>query len=241
MQEKGQPLKYCTAIKVLSILALVLRLVRFVYDLRSVSIYTFQQLIGIIPCVLLVVYVFVFYKKRKASIIVSIIFALIACESLLEAILFIIHFNGLFYLFDFYYIACRFVGPFIVFVTLMVAAVFTLKWLKNKALLTAIMTVVALIDFLRYLIFLHYLDPHISFLLENGTYMLARIALYVALNFVVAGNKIPPVGIAWRKRKNDTNKIDPESELRLLNYKLNLEIITKEDYEAQRAEITKRL
>lgn len=39
----------------------------------------------------------------------------------------------------------------------------------------------------------------------------------------------------------ESDKIDPESLLRNLNYQLNLKIITREEYEAQRAEIIKKL
>lgn len=140
--------------------------------------FTIPQLIGIIPYILLVVYVFVFHKKLKGNVFISIIFGLIACELLLSLILF----------------------------------------------------------FIYNLEFLH----DILFSID-GAYMLGGIAFYVALHLVVLGNQIPSVGIAWRKRKNDTDKNDPEFELCLLKYKFDLEIVTKEDYEAQRAEIIKKL
>ena len=59
-------------------------------------------------------------------------------------------------------------------------------------------------------------------------------ALYVALLIFASKNNIPSVEV-------NTEKMNPEQELKLLQCKYDLNIITEEEYQAQRAKIISKL
>ena len=72
--------------------------------------------------------------------------------------------------------------------------------------------------------------------------ILGTIALYVSLLLFGLKNRIPAIiSVSPEKEKKNAEKMTPEQSLRLLKEKLDLGMITEEEYKAQRTEIINNL
>ncbi|MBQ3201545.1 MAG: hypothetical protein IJB22_06455, partial [Clostridia bacterium] len=89
----------------------------------------------------------------------------------------------------------------------------------------------------------------ISRYIEDGLYLylftwpltiIGSVALYIALLLFCLNNKMSTVAIKV-KREKSTEKMTPEQLLKYLKEQLDLDMITEEEYQAQRAEIISKL
>ena len=90
-----------------------------------------------------------------------------------------------------------------------------------------------------------------SWIFENEHYLYiftwiigiaGAVALYIALLLFGLKNRIPAiVSTSPEKEKKKAENLTPEQDLRLLKDKLDLGMITEEEYKAQRADIISKL
>jgi hypothetical protein len=72
--------------------------------------------------------------------------------------------------------------------------------------------------------------------------IIGTAALYIALLLFGLNNRIPAlVSLSPEKERQKTEKMTPEQSLRFLKDKLDLGMITEEEYQTQRAEIISKL
>lgn len=195
--------------------------------------------ISIAPCVLLVIYILKFHNELKATVLVPVIFGLIAFAPLYSLIEILISGFGIYY------------RDFIFTVTFTVAFVLAtidaLKGFSKKAFLISAIVVGLLLAFWTIIeLFLS-----IELYLEEGLYLylftlpaniLGTIALYISLLLFGLKNRIPVIlSVYSGTEKKNAKKMPPEQALRLLKEKLDFGMITEEEYRVQRAEIIDQL
>lgn len=172
-----------------------------------------------IPCALFSAYLFLFHNNvkwsKKTVIIVPIVFGLIALKPILEMDL---------------------LGIIFVTIPFAFATFNALKGFSNSIYLyiaIGLGVVFEIFIFSRYLSY--WLNTEIVLVAIMNR--LGTIAFYVSLLLFGLKNKIPP--IISTKPKFDIT--DPEDNLKLLKEKLDLGIITEEEYHTQRTEIINNL
>ncbi|MBQ4328019.1 MAG: SHOCT domain-containing protein [Clostridia bacterium] len=203
----------------------------------------FNLLLGIAPCILLVLYILKFHKAFKATILVPVIFGSIAFESVLG-------------IFDQYVHSGMYGAPlnFSVLLTDMAIIVafglatfsalkgFPKKILPIIAIGVGFLTeVLSLFDFLRSIEW--YLESNMYlYLFTYPISILGAIAFYAALLLFVLKNRIPAIiSVLPKKEKKTSEKKNPEQALKVLRDKLYSGKITEEEYQAKRAEIINNL
>ena len=256
--DKQRALRYKTPIIILALLALVFtvlsRITYFVnYDWEYNNGHGFYELtvsfpgvfdllsffISIAPYVLLVIYLLKFHNEFKATVLVPVIFGLIA-------------FAPLYYFVDFLFLGYGIYFRDLIFdipliVAFALATINALKGFSKKAFLIIAIVVGLLLEFMSII----ELFQSIEWYLEDELYLylftrpisiLGTIALYVSLLLFGLKNRIPAIiSVSPEKEKKNAEKMTPEQSLRLLNDKLELGMITEEEYKAQRAEIINNL
>lgn len=198
-------------------------------------------LLTIVPPVLLVVYLTKFHKNLKATSIVPVIFGLIALYNLftiLERLLYGFYFSGIF---DLLY----FIFEIALMVSFIVVLLDALKGMTNKKLITIVMLIGIVSEIPHILMFFSNLVRYISnqrylYLFTVPMSILGYIGFYISLLLFGVKNKIPALVISSSVKKADS-KISPEQSLKLLKDKLELGMITEEEYQTQRAEIISKL
>lgn len=244
-------LKCGSAIKLLSTIALVCTVLShvsyfFTYRLaldESVYELTFRiphferlvyLLITLVPCVLLVIYIFKFYKKLKATILIPIIFGMFSLEMLIR--LFVGISDGIRLLID-----------LLILVACIFAIISALKGLNNK-----LFVIIAMLLFLlREVFFIIDFFSIIEYYIEDSMYFyvftsplstIGSTLLYISLLLFSVKNRIPSIIVlSPEKEKSRVEKMDPEQALKLLKDKLELGMITEEEYQEQRADVISKL
>ena len=184
-----------------------------------------------------------FHNEFKATILVPVIFGLIAfaplyyfVENLIEVL---IHGYGIYFgewLFDI---------PLIV--AFVLATINALKGFSKKAFLVIAIVVGLLVEFWSIINLFKSIEWYLKeelylYLFTRPISILGTIALYVSLLLFGLKNRIPAIiSVSPEKEKKNAEKMSPEQALRLLNDKLELGMITKEEYQSQRAEIINNL
>ena len=80
------------------------------------------------------------------------------------------------------------------------------------------------------------------YLFTSPMSVIGSSTLYIALLLFALKNKIPSVlALSPEKEKARAEKMNPEQTLKLLKDKLDLDMITEEEYQAQRADIISKL
>ena len=154
-------------------------------------------------------------------------------------------------------IGFREISCFLLAVLFILSTISALKGLSKKNFALIALSVGLLIKVLNLVTFIFSIGKYIEngrylYLLTNPVGIVAEGALYLILLIFVLNNEIPSV-ISYIEDivnsvkshigniSNKEKKITPEQELRALNDKLELGMITEEEYQSQRAEIISKL
>lgn len=198
----------------------------------------FSLLIALAPCVLLVIYIFKFHREFKATIIVPIIFGLLAIHPLYSCIenIFFIHSLYMYFIFD-----------VVIIVVFALAAVNAKRGFPKKIFLIIAVVVGLSVEFFSIIrtfqVIEWYLEKKVYlYLFSLLIRFVGMVALYIALLLFGLKNRMPVIlSIFPQKEKKIAEKLSPEQALRLLNDKLDFGMITEEEYQAQRNEIISKL
>ena len=259
-------LRYKSQIVILSIVALVFKALSSIsyfatyegnwkdgYELSFQFpniIQLFSLVLGVLPYILLVIYVQKFHKEFKATVVVPVIFTSIAIVPLLSLISNIINVYGfsgiisnIINVYGFSGIIINLITP----ITFALATISALKGLSNKIFIV-IPTVVGLVLNLLSLIgtfniFSYYIrDGMFLYIFTVPASIIASSALYVALLIFGLKNRIPTIlSVSPEEEKKNAEKMTPEQALKILKDKFELGMITEEEYQTQRAEIISKL
>ncbi len=190
--------------------------------------------IELAPCILLVLYLFHFYKKSKATVIVPTIFGLIAAVRIYDI------FENIIYRYN---SIVQVIVDLIIIVLFALAGYSALKGFHKKVFLI-IATVVGIVIHLFYLIsFFQMIEWYLAsgmslYLFIQPSAIIGAITLYLALLVFGLNNRIPAI-IAVSPKK--VEKMNPEMALQILKDNFELGKITEEEYKTKRAEIIEKL
>ena len=204
----------------------------YIWDLVS------SVLILAVP-VLFVLYIFKFYNKLKATILVPVVFGLIAFTPIYYFIENIISGYG--------YYGMNLILDIPIVVTFVLATISALKGFYKKVFLIIaialglIMEIWSLYSFFVILEWILSGAPNLS-LFTMPVAGIGTIAIYISLLLFGLKNRIPVIiSTPPEKEKAKIEKMSPEKALKLLKDKLDLDMIPEEEYQAQRAEIISKL
>lgn len=259
--KKNKSLKYGSEIKVLSIISLICTILScisyfFYYDSDYINgewvdiglTFRFPHMLNLIsllltiaPIILFVLYLFKFHSKLKATVLVPIIFGIFGLNAIFNLL-----FGYRYYRFVVHYGIYR-ILVLAILVCSVLAVISALKGFNKKIFIIIAMAVcllyeaLSLIDFFS--IMYYYIEESIYlYLFTSPMSIIGSITLYVALLLFALKNKIPSVlALSPEKERARAEKMNPEQALKLLKYKLDLGMITEEEYQAQRAEIISKL
>lgn len=204
---------------------------RFPYFMNLISL-----LLSIAPFVLFVLYIFKYHNKLKATVLVPIIFGVLAFEIL---------FNFLTGSSRFYYGMIFALIQLLVLVACILALISALKGFNKKIYVIIAMSVCLLFEALTLVSVFSMMDWYIEdsmylYIFTSPLSIIGSISFYVALLLFATKNRIPAI-IAVSAKKKNAESINPEQALRVLKDKLDFGMITEEEYQAQRAEIISKL
>lgn len=230
-QKKQRTLSYKVPILLLSIISLVFTVLCYIayfkYDFSSVFD-LISLILYITPCVLFLLYIIKFYNEFKATVIVPLIFGLIAVSPLFYCII------DMIYKYNIYFISLLF--DILIIVTFTLAAISALKGFSKKIFLIIAIVAGLFVECVSFLGFLNIIFFHPT----RFSNLLGTITFYIALLLFGLNNRIPAL-LSTSPEKEPSGKADPEQALRLLKDKLDFGMITEEEYQAQRAEIISKL
>lgn len=191
--------------------------------------------LSVAPIILFALYIFKFHKQFRAYSTIPTMLGLIAFTPL------------------FYFISDLALGygrpsllellvDLLIVVSFTLAAVNALKGFPKKIFIVIAVACGLLNEVVSLVSFIRYAGEYISdglylYLITWPFSIIGFSTLYVALLLFVLKNNIPvPV-----KKEQSTEKLSPEQSLRYLKEKLDLGMITEEEYQAQRADIISKL
>ena len=269
--KKTVPLKAGWAIKILAILGLLFIAIycsiyqyhdgNFIFLLHFNFRQMFFNLIHLIPGILFIVYIFKAYKNLRASILMPIVFGLIVVQQIYDIVMwfdniFFIEERCFMYTYDaymeyasayenFWYLvySVSFWANCIVTICFILAIICALKGFNNKYLIIILLSLSLLClvfdmsgarNYMRFF--------GVSFCFFNVfSYYIGQILLCVAFLLFGAKNRIKPI---LKPKKAENIKINTQNTgkaLKELKNMLDFGMITEEEYQAQRAEIIKKL
>ncbi len=195
----------------------------------------FWVLLYIAPYILLIVYITGIHRQRMASafyFLICILFALTPIHDMFISI------SGSFQ---------QFLFDLLILVSLVLITISDIIGLKNKT--KKIIVIIGASVGIAHQIYLafyyiRYFSRHFNdkiYMLDCIRYVniLGTIALYVAFLLFALNNKILPLFAKAEIKESET--MSPSQSLKLLQYKLELQLITEEEYQAQRADIISKL
>lgn len=258
ISEKQRTLRFKTPIILLSLISLlfaILSCITYFVDNKREYNYSYSSyelafsfpsifelislLIRIAPYVLLVIYLLKFHNKTKATILVPITFGLIAFTSIYHFI------KSFIYGYDIYFRTLIFDIAIIIAFTL--ATINALKGFTKVVYLIIAIVVGLHVEFISIINILQSIDVY----LEQGLYLylftwlignFGTIIFYIALLLFGLNNRIPSIlSVPPEKEKKNAEKTNPEEALKLLKEKVELGLITDDEYQAQRADIISKL
>ena len=217
--------------------------------------------LNIAPYVLFVIYILIFYNKRTMTFFVPVALLLITFSPLNHTVYVLYEHNKCNK--DFYGLINRYRGHFVLSKILDTPSIFVFV----LYILTIFAFVLATIDALKgfykktFLIIAIIFGSVVEFNSIFGSFYLDRtassftvpylpqffgalgiITFYIALLLFGLKNRIPPILIASPKNEmDDLKRMSPERALKLLKEKLDLGMITKEEYTSQRSDIINKL
>ena len=247
--------RFESPIIILSFVALVLRIISSIsyfvnYNYVSYGKYEmniafppFASLISLIialaPIVLFLIYILKFHESFKATIFVPIVFGLIAFSPIYNMIKNLIMGYG--------FNPASLISTLLIVVPFVLATISALKGLSKKsftitafviALLICAISVIAMFINTGY----YLRSERYIYLITSPCDILGTISFYISLFLFAINNRIPAIlALSPEQEKKNVEKMSPEQILRLLKHKLDLGMITEEEYQAQRAEIISKL
>lgn len=194
-------------------------------------------LLSIAPVILFALYIFRFYSKGKATIIVPIVFGLLAVESIVPC---------------FFYDSDVIIAQLLLACLLLVmpytlALISALKGFYKKRYVIIAMSICLLLKVIELMNFFssshYYIEKSMwMYLFVIPMHIFGTCAFCFAMLLFALKNRIPYLlALSPEKEKAKIGKMRPEQALELLNYKLEANMITQEDYQAQRADIISKL
>ena len=252
--KKTPSLKCGAAIKLLSIIALACTILSHIsyfcyYDVEKINdewvfelTFRFPHftslislLISIAPFILYVIYIFRFHKELKATVLIPIIFGLFPLEILISFLL-----DGGSY-------GIWLIIDLLIFGACVLAVISALKGFNKKLFIIIPMSLCLLYNGLSII----WSFSIMNFYIENSMYLyvftsyfsiIGSTLLYISLLLFGVKNKIPSIiALSPEKERARAEKMNPEQALKLLKDKLDLGMITEEEYQTQRAEIISKL
>ena len=234
---KQRVLKCKTPITVLALIALICTVLSTIIELfnsSSSTSFLLYLVIDYLPSeVLLLLYIFIFFKNFKATIVVPIIFARVPATILLYAIVSSIGS----YVFSHFFGLSFFVFCTIIMFVFILPIISALKGLTKKAFIV-IPTLLLLLFYTLSLAFL-LLSFNSNHSFSELFSTIASIAFNTALLIFGLKNRIP--SILAPSTKKGKKQMSPEETLRLLKDEFDLGMITEEEYRAQRFDIISKL
>ena len=209
-------------------------------------------LLKLAPAVLLVLYVFWLHKKAKSKIIIPIILGAI---SLYFPLYYLNEYMMYWYVnwFDIeeliHYFINRLGSDFpipllhvFITITFALSIISALKGLTNKVMLIIATALGLAAELFRFIGIIRDMDFFLHYQLYLAIFLviceiIGFILLYISILLFGLKNRPP----AKEKERSKRKPLSPEKELRALNEKLELGIITQEEYQSQRAEIIRML
>ncbi len=248
--ERQRVLKGRTPITVLALISLLCTVLSsityFAFYSNDELTFDFPSFLSLIslaltlaPKVLLILYVVKFFKEFKATIVVPIIFGCVAASPLLSFI------NT--FVFGYELNVINLIMNLIPMVTFTLATISALKGLSNKVFIivpTALglaLSALSLISlFSTFELYARW--GYTLYLFTQPVSIIASVTFNIALLLFGLKNRIPAIlAVSPEKEKKNAEKMTPEQSLRLLKDKLDLGMITEEEYKAQRTEIINNL
>lgn len=243
--DKQRKLRCKNPIIILSLVSLVFAILYIiVYFISKYKYFAYSELlfdaisfvVMLVPIVLLILYVFKFFKDGKATIIVPIIFGCLALTYLLSIIRILSnnsYFDWFTLILNLIYIA-----------TFVLAILSALKGLNNKvfiiiptafSLLTNAVDLIGIIINVIYKTSFDLIFIYLASLIVNST-------LNVALLIFGLKNRIPNIlNVSPEEEMKIIEKMKPKQALELLKDNLDMGIITEEEYQEQRSNIISNL
>ncbi len=209
-------------------------------------------ILGLAPVVLLVIYLFKFHSKLKATVLIPIIFSIFVLCAIDDVLYLSLHMDISTVYFT-YYISFLPYGincilPMAGLVCSILAVISALKGFNKKIFIIISMSLLLLCETLiSFEIFIYDIEALIEhslylYILTTPLHSIGRISLYITLLLFGLKSKIPAIlSVSPEKGKAKADKMNPEQALKNLKDKLDLGIITEEKYQAQRAEIISKL
>ena len=214
---------------------------RPVHDVNIISF-----LLTLSSPVLFVVYLFKYHNTSKATALVTTIIGLVVLAFFVDLVptLKAIQNNFHYYLHDF---NVSLVFSVVIFVMAILGVIGAIKGFNKKGLIVPAMVLSMLLQVVSFIG--HFFATgygSMEFVYVNITIelvcLVGGISLYVALlMFGLRGGVSAFIPASNLKEKVVVEKMSPEQALKLLKDKLDLEMITEEEYKAQRAEIISKL
>lgn len=199
----------------------------------------FYLILSIAPYILFFIYLLKFHNEFKATVLVPVIFGLIAITSLYYCI------ESLIYGYSFYLIDI--IHHLLIIPTFALATINALKGFSKNIFLIIAIVAGLIVEFMSII----NLFQAISWYLEKELYLylftwpisiLGTITFYVSLLLFGLKKTIPAIlSVSSEKENTNVEKMSPEQALRLLKDKLDLGMISEEEYQTQRAEIISKL
>lgn len=197
------------------------------------------------PFVLFAIYILKFHKNYKATICVPITFGLIAFYPIYNAI-YPIYYTIVYDLRDLYtFRDLIFDIPIIITFTLLTIS--ALKGMSKKVFVIIASICGLLVEAHSIINLFNLIERYINkelylYLFTRPIGIVGSILFYVSILLFGLKNRIPSIiATSPEKEKKNAETMSPEQSLRLLKDKLELGMITQEEYQAQRAEIISKL
>lgn len=201
-------------------------------------------LLSVSPVAILLLYIFKYYRNHKASVMIPIVFGIIALQTIFDVIPGLRYFKFM-YRWSISKILVLLNLVFLVF--LIVATVSALYGLRKKVFVAMAMSIGLISEVLLIVpdlllvkkLFKNPFTTEIFSVIDISSLFLiiSKMAMYTAILLFGLKNSIPNIFLSFGKNQKNT----PEQELQVLSDKLEFGIITKEEYQTQRAEIINRL
>lgn len=252
--DKQQVIKVKTPITVLTLISLFCKVLSsstyFLYYYNYELTFRFPTILNLLsltftiaPVVLLFLYVFKFHKEPNSTIFIPICFGCMAVAYLLYCIHDFIsenmHDDVKFFVIIF---------DLIFMIAYVLGTINALKGLSNKAFIIIpivagfIMSAVNLINLFSFYFELYIERGYTLYLFTDPAGIIASVTFHIALLLFCLKNTIPAIIPESPKKANiNVEQLTPEQSLIILKNKLDLGVITQEEYQRQRAEIIDKL
>ena len=195
------------------------------FDFYGFLVNFIRMLFLLPPYILFTIYLTKFYKELKYPVMLPVTIGLLALYPLVS--------------FIFPFVGRGSIVNLLFIISSILAIISTLKGISKKLYIIVAMSLGILREIAAIEMIIGWYGAG-SHLFPCVCEILGSISIYVALLLFGIKNKIPTILVGTYRKKND-EKYSPEQSLKLLKDKLELGMITEEEYQTQRAEIISKL